>query len=159
MALPSRGEAEGATGRSAEPDPPGSMLACGAETQAANRPLSHEAVGWSDILESPLRSGVQRMDAQSVGLRLEDKLVPDFKGQSTSGGSDRWATRCRAACTCSRPIRRAQRACRWTHPVHGGGRARRKRSPARKASAGAQEASFGGSLLHGQHNRVLRQVL
>ena len=51
-----------------------------AETKAAYRLLSHEAVGWRDILEPHLRCSLQRMRAEPVVLCLQDTTELDFNG-------------------------------------------------------------------------------
>ena len=56
-----------------------------AETKAAYRLLSHEAVGWSDILAPHLERSVQRMSAEAVVLCLQDTTELDFNGQSIQG--------------------------------------------------------------------------
>lgn len=56
-----------------------------AETKAAYRLLSHDAVGWSDILEPHYRSSAQRMGTESVVLCLQDTTELDFNGQDIEG--------------------------------------------------------------------------
>jgi IS4 transposase len=56
-----------------------------AETKAAYRLLSHEAVGWSDILAPHLKNSVQRMGAEPVVLCLQDTTQLDFNGQDIEG--------------------------------------------------------------------------
>lgn len=56
-----------------------------AETKAAYRLLSHEAVGWEDILTPHLRSSLQRMRAEPVVLCLQDTTQLDFNGQDIEG--------------------------------------------------------------------------
>ena len=55
------------------------------ETKAAYRLLSHDAVGWSDILAPHLANSVQRMGAEAVVLCLQDTTELDFNGQATEG--------------------------------------------------------------------------
>ena len=55
------------------------------ETKAAYRLLSHDAVGWSDILAPHFRSSVQRMSTQPVVLCLQDTTELDFNGQDIEG--------------------------------------------------------------------------
>ena len=55
------------------------------EAKAAYRLLSHEAVGWSDILQPHLRRGVQRMSGERVVLCLQDTTELDFNGQAIDG--------------------------------------------------------------------------
>ena len=56
-----------------------------AETKAAYRLLSHEAVGWSDILAPHLASSLRRMDSEPVVLCLQDTTELDFNGQAIEG--------------------------------------------------------------------------
>lgn len=56
-----------------------------AETKAAYRLLSHEAVGWSAILAPHLKNSVQRMGAEPVVLCLQDTTELDFNGQDIEG--------------------------------------------------------------------------
>lgn len=56
-----------------------------AETKAAYRLLSHEAVGWEDILTPHLKSGLQRMQGEPVVLCLQDTTELDFNGQDIDG--------------------------------------------------------------------------
>ena len=56
-----------------------------AEMKAAYRLLSHEAVGWSDILEPHLRRSLQRMSSEAVVLCLQDTTELDFNGQDIAG--------------------------------------------------------------------------
>ena len=56
-----------------------------AETKAAYRRLSHEAVGWSDILAPHLQRSVQRMSAEAVVLCLQDTTELDFNAQAIDG--------------------------------------------------------------------------
>jgi hypothetical protein len=56
-----------------------------AETKAAYRLLSHEAVGWSDILVPHLASSLRRMSAEPVVLCLQDTTELDFNGQAIDG--------------------------------------------------------------------------
>ena len=55
------------------------------ETKAAYRLLSHEAVGWRDILAPHLASSVRRMAAEPVVLCLQDTTELDFNGQAIAG--------------------------------------------------------------------------
>ena len=55
------------------------------ETKAAYRLLSHDAVGWSDILEPHLRRSVQRMSGERVVLCLQDTTELNFNGQEIDG--------------------------------------------------------------------------
>ena len=55
------------------------------ETKAAYRLLSHEEVGWRDILAPHLKNSVQRMRAESVVLCLQDTTELDFNGQDIEG--------------------------------------------------------------------------
>ena len=55
------------------------------ETKAAYRLLSHDAVGWSDILAPHLKNSVQRMGAEPVVLCLQDTTQLDFNGQDIEG--------------------------------------------------------------------------
>ncbi len=56
-----------------------------AEMKAAYRLLSHDAVGWSDILEPHLRRSLQRMSSEAVVLCLQDTTELDFNGQDIAG--------------------------------------------------------------------------
>ena len=56
-----------------------------AETKAAYRLLSHDAVGWSDILAPHLASSLRRMSAEPVVLCLQDTTELDFNGQAIDG--------------------------------------------------------------------------
>ena len=56
-----------------------------AETKAAYRLLSHDAVGWSDILAPHLANSLQRMAAEPVVLCLQDTTELDFNGQAIDG--------------------------------------------------------------------------
>ena len=56
-----------------------------AETKAAYRLLSHEAVGWRDILAPHLASSLRRMTAEPVVLCLQDTTELDFNGQAIEG--------------------------------------------------------------------------
>ena len=56
-----------------------------AETKAAYRLLSHEAVGWSDILAPHLTSSLRRMSAEPVVLCLQDTTELDFNGRDIEG--------------------------------------------------------------------------
>jgi hypothetical protein len=56
-----------------------------AETKAAYRLLSHDAVGWDDILAPHLKSSLQRMQAEPVVLCLQDTTELDFNGQDIEG--------------------------------------------------------------------------
>jgi IS4 transposase len=56
-----------------------------AETKAAYRLLSHEAVGWSDILAPHLASSLRRMSAEPVVLCLQDTTELDFNAQAIDG--------------------------------------------------------------------------
>lgn len=59
---------------------------CGAgETKAAYRLLSHEAVGWRDILGPHRLRSRQRMAGHGVVLCLQDTTELDFKGQQIEG--------------------------------------------------------------------------
>lgn len=55
------------------------------EIKAAYRLLSHEAVGWSDILAPHLERSLQRMAAEPVVLCLQDTTELDFNGQDITG--------------------------------------------------------------------------
>jgi hypothetical protein len=56
-----------------------------AETKAAYRLLSHDAVGWSDILAPHLGRSLQRMGGEPVVLCLQDTTELDFNGQGIAG--------------------------------------------------------------------------
>lgn len=56
-----------------------------AEIKAAYRLLSHDAVGWSDILAPHLKNSLQRMNAEPVVLCLQDTTELDFNGQDIQG--------------------------------------------------------------------------
>ena len=56
-----------------------------AEIKAAYRLLSHDAVGWYDILEPHLKNSLQRMNAEPVVLCLQDTTELDFNGQDIQG--------------------------------------------------------------------------
>ncbi len=56
-----------------------------AETKAAYRLLSHDAVGWSDILAPHLANSLRRMAAEPVVLCLQDTTELDFNGQAIGG--------------------------------------------------------------------------
>src|SRR3712207_6058795 len=56
-----------------------------AETKAAYRLLSHNAVGWDDILAPHLQRSLQRMEAEPVVLCLQDTTELDFNGQDIEG--------------------------------------------------------------------------
>ena len=56
-----------------------------AETKAAYRLLSHEAVGWSDILAPHLAGSLRRMNAEPVVLCLQDTTELNFNGQAIDG--------------------------------------------------------------------------
>ena len=56
-----------------------------AETKAAYRLLSHDAVGWSDILAPHLASSLRRMAVEPVVLCLQDTTELDFNGQAIEG--------------------------------------------------------------------------
>lgn len=56
-----------------------------AETKAAYRLLSHEAVGWSDILAPHLCSSLRRMTAEPVVLCLQDTTELNFNGRDIEG--------------------------------------------------------------------------
>jgi Transposase Tn5 dimerisation domain/Transposase DNA-binding len=59
---------------------------CGAgETKAAYRLLSHDAVGWDDILGPHLKNSLQRMHAEPVVLCLQDTAELNFNGQDIEG--------------------------------------------------------------------------
>ena len=55
------------------------------EIKAAYRLLSHDAVGWYDILEPHLKNSLQRMNAEPVVLCLQDTTELDFNGQDIQG--------------------------------------------------------------------------
>ena len=55
------------------------------ETKAAYRLLSHEAVGWRDILAPHLGASLRRMAAEPVVLCLQDTTELDFNGQAIAG--------------------------------------------------------------------------
>lgn len=55
------------------------------EIKAAYRLLSHDAVGWYDILEPHLKNSLQRMNAEPVVLCLQDTTQLDFNGQDIQG--------------------------------------------------------------------------
>ena len=55
------------------------------ETKAAYRLLSHEAVGWNDILAPHLASSLRRMGTEAVVLCLQDTTELDFNGQDIDG--------------------------------------------------------------------------
>jgi len=55
------------------------------ETKAAYRLLSHEAVGWRDILAPHLASSARRMGSEPVVLCLQDTTELDFNGQAIEG--------------------------------------------------------------------------
>ena len=56
-----------------------------AETKAAYRLLSHDAVGWDDILAPHLNKSLQRLQAEPVVLCLQDTTELDFNGQTIEG--------------------------------------------------------------------------
>ena len=56
-----------------------------AETKAAYRLLSHDAVGWSDILAPHLRRSLQRMGSEPVVLCLQDTTELDFNARAIEG--------------------------------------------------------------------------
>jgi len=56
-----------------------------AETKAAYRLLSHEAVGWRDILAPHLAASLRRMGTEPVVLCLQDTTELDFNGQAIEG--------------------------------------------------------------------------
>ena len=56
-----------------------------AETKAAYRLLSHDAVGWSAILAPHLANSLRRMAAEPVVLCLQDTTELDFNGQAIGG--------------------------------------------------------------------------
>jgi hypothetical protein len=56
-----------------------------AETKAAYRLLSRDAVGWDDILGPHLRSSLQRMGTEPVVLCLQDTTELDFNAQGIEG--------------------------------------------------------------------------
>ena len=56
-----------------------------AETKAAYRLLSHDAVGWSDILAPHRANSLRRMAAEPVVLCLQDTTELDFNGQVIGG--------------------------------------------------------------------------
>ena len=56
-----------------------------AETKAAYRLLSHEAVGWRDILAPHRAASLRRMSAEAVVLCLQDTTELDFNGQAIDG--------------------------------------------------------------------------
>jgi IS4 transposase len=56
-----------------------------AETKAAYRLLSHEAVGWRDILAPHVASSLRRMAAEAVVLCVQDTTELDFNGQAIEG--------------------------------------------------------------------------
>lgn len=61
--------------------------ACGgwAETQAADRFLAQDEVGWEDILRSHGRCSAARMGAHRTVLCLQDTTELDFNGQTIAG--------------------------------------------------------------------------
>ncbi|MEN3813578.1 IS4 family transposase [Chromobacterium piscinae] len=61
--------------------------ACGgwAETKAAYRLLSHDKIGWTDILEPHWARTQERMREESVVLCLQDTTELDFNGQAIEG--------------------------------------------------------------------------
>lgn len=56
-----------------------------AEIKAAYRLLSHEAIGWHDILAPHFQNSLQRMNAQPVVLCLQDTTELNFNGQDIDG--------------------------------------------------------------------------
>ena len=62
-------------------------VACGglAETQAAYRLLSNDAVGWEDMLKPHAECTLQRMAAHTVVLAIQDTSELDFNGQAIAG--------------------------------------------------------------------------
>ena len=56
-----------------------------AETKAAYRLLSHEALDWRDILAPHLASSLRRMAAEPVVLCLQDTTELDFNAQAIAG--------------------------------------------------------------------------
>jgi hypothetical protein len=61
--------------------------ACGgwAETQAAYRLLSHDAVGWQDLHDPHMACTLQRMAAHKVVLCIQDTTELNFNGQAIAG--------------------------------------------------------------------------
>jgi IS4 transposase len=61
--------------------------ACGgwAETQAAYRLLSHDAVGWQDLHDPHMACTLQRMAAHKVVLCIQDTTELNFNGQAIGG--------------------------------------------------------------------------
>ena len=55
------------------------------ETKAAYRLLSHDAVGWSDILAPHLGRSLQRMGSEPVVLCLQDTTELDFNARAIEG--------------------------------------------------------------------------
>lgn len=56
-----------------------------AETKAAYRLLSRDAVGWDDILAPHLKNSLQRMGAEPVVLCAQDTTELNFNGQDIEG--------------------------------------------------------------------------
>ena len=56
-----------------------------AETKAAYRLLSHEAVGWRDILAPHMAASSRRMSSEAVVLCVQDTTELNFNGQAIAG--------------------------------------------------------------------------